>query len=219
MRHITYTDTEFDYFRTILKTPRRSIRGKIVPKKQRTIEFPTKKVSLNESCLIIDKEDNEAKAVKEALIAYGFDKDDIFIEKTGSRAMQTFLSNENIKIVITDLHIAEMNGLEIIKAIRTNHMYAQVNMVILSDKISKQVVEYAAAYKSYVMAKPFSEDRLVQLLDSICKQAKDEELSTDDRPDLTPQEKDIIELKSRIAELEELLAQATSKKDEQSSLS
>jgi hypothetical protein len=83
MRHITYTDTEFDYFRTVLKTPRRSIAGKVIAKKQRILEFPTKKVGLNELCLIVDKEDKEAKLVQESLVKYGFDKDDIFIEKMG----------------------------------------------------------------------------------------------------------------------------------------
>jgi hypothetical protein len=80
----------------------------------------------------------------------------------------------------------------------------------LSEKISKQVVEYAAAYKSYVMAKPFSEERLVQLLNGICVQSNEGEGSSDEKPlSLNGRDnEEVILLKSRIEELEGLLAQA-----------
>jgi len=82
----------------------------------------------------------------------------------GKDALQQF-SRETVDLVITDLNMPEMNGVELTKAIRqdTNHKNVPIVMLTTEDNLEKQQDAKAAGISGWIQ-KPYTNDRLLKVV-------------------------------------------------------
>jgi two-component system, cell cycle sensor histidine kinase and response regulator CckA len=66
---------------------------------------------------------------------------------------------ENLDIVVTDIVMPRMNGVELMEALSVSH--PQVPVVLMSGYASSELLELGIAAPCSIVAKPFSQERLL----------------------------------------------------------
>lgn len=86
----------------------------------------------------------------------------------GVKALEV-MKSKKIDVVITDLNMPNMNGLELIKAIRANPSYASVPILMLTTEgdANKKVEGKNAGATGWIV-KPFQPDKLVEVIKKVC---------------------------------------------------
>ncbi len=75
------------------------------------------------------------------------------------------LPRENVDLVITDINMPDINGLELIRYMRDNSMYRSIPLFIISTEISeKDLAKGLAMGANEYLVKPFDPSRLQSLL-------------------------------------------------------
>ena len=80
------------------------------------------------------------------------------------------LTGQDINLVITDLHMPNMDGIELIRQIRANPIYQFVPILLLtteSQDVKKQ--EAKAAGATGWIVKPFVSDKLLQVVQKVIR--------------------------------------------------
>lgn len=87
-----------------------------------------KRLELNQSIavLVVDDSSTSRRYISELLLRQGFQ---VFSAEHGKAAIKVILSQENISLVITDFHMPEMDGVELVKNLR--HKYGKSDLVII----------------------------------------------------------------------------------------
>jgi two-component system, chemotaxis family, chemotaxis protein CheY len=117
-------------------------------------------------CLIVDDESQMRRTIGNMMSRIGFDN--ILYAENGAVAL-SFLQNSPIDLVICDINMPEMNGLELFKNIRANKKMRDVCFIFVTAEVRRETVTRAAeegggAYilKPFVMAT--LEDRVMDIL-------------------------------------------------------
>jgi two-component system chemotaxis response regulator CheY len=86
----------------------------------------------------------------------------------GVKAVEVIASN-NVDVVITDLNMPNMNGIELIKAIRANPKYVSVPVLMLTTEgdANKKVEGKNAGATGWIV-KPFQPEKLVEVIKRVC---------------------------------------------------
>ncbi len=86
----------------------------------------------------------------------------VFIGRDGKEALAT-MENEQIDLIILDIMMPEVDGLEVCKRIRNNPDTAGTKIIFLSAKIKKEEIQtgYDAGANLYI-TKPFSTRKIVE---------------------------------------------------------
>jgi two-component system chemotaxis response regulator CheY len=86
----------------------------------------------------------------------------------GVKAVDVIKAN-NVDVVITDLNMPNMNGIELIKAIRANPKYSLVPILMLTTEgdANKKVEGKNAGATGWIV-KPFQPEKLVQVIKRVC---------------------------------------------------
>jgi two-component system chemotaxis response regulator CheY len=78
---------------------------------------------------------------------------------------QEFKNNDPIQLLICDIHMPEMSGLELLKWVRARDAFKNLPVIIItSSQEKKEVVEAAKLGVSHFMIKPFGADTLKERL-------------------------------------------------------
>lgn len=105
------------------------------------------------SMLLVDDE-----AAIGIIIQIQFDKDyDITILKNGMDAVKWLLAGNLPDLIILDLNMPEMNGLEFLKEVRKYSYFKKIPMIVLSgeDSSSKRIEAFRSGANDY-LTKPFN---------------------------------------------------------------
>jgi DNA-binding NtrC family response regulator len=100
---------------------------------------------LNPRILIVDDDSSGLEATAEVLEREGYD----LFTATGGRAALEVLDAEDIDVVITDEMMPDMNGIELLKYIHTNHPYTQVILLTAYGSIDSAVEAIQTGAVSY----------------------------------------------------------------------
>ena len=101
--------------------------------------------------LLIEDDPDHAELIMEVLEAENVQKE-IILLKDGLEALNYFQRYENnglysqIKLVILDLNLPKVDGMEILKFLKQNSMYCSIPVVILSTSSDDKTIE--TAYKN-----------------------------------------------------------------------
>lgn len=111
------------------------------------------------SVLIVDDEPNILLSLEFLMKKNGFN---VFIGRDGKEALST-IENEAIDLVILDIMMPEVDGLEVCKRIRKNDDHHHMKVIFLSAKIKKEEIQagYDAGADLYI-TKPFSTRKIVE---------------------------------------------------------
>jgi CheY-like chemotaxis protein len=78
----------------------------------------------------------------------------------GAEALQLLQSrSENVDVVVSDIVMPRMNGVELMEALSVSH--PQVPVVLMSGYAGNQLLELGIAAPCSIVAKPFSQERLL----------------------------------------------------------
>lgn len=120
---------------------------------------------MSKTVLAVDDSKTMREMVSFTLKDAGFN----VLEAEDGRAALTVLEQTLIDVIITDLNMPNMDGIELIKAVRANvkHKFAPILMLTTeSDPTKKQSGREAGATGWIV--KPFSPDKLVEVVRKVC---------------------------------------------------
>ncbi len=106
--------------------------------------------------LVVDDEPNYLIVLSELLREEGFE---VFTAKSGSHGLRVVKGND-IDLVITDMRMPGMDGLELLSAIKEYNRDLPVIMVTAFGEVEKAVVAMRAGAFNY-LTKPFNNDELV----------------------------------------------------------
>jgi two-component system chemotaxis response regulator CheY len=92
---------------------------------------------------------------------------EVFEAANGFEALR-ILPREKVDLVITDINMPDINGLELVSFIRSNPLYKNIPLIIISTEGSSRDREKGLALgaNSYLV-KPFKPEELQQLVDRL----------------------------------------------------
>ena len=115
--------------------------------------------------LTVDDSKTMREMVSFTLKGAGFD---VMEAEDGNHAL-TVLGGQRVDIVITDLNMPNMNGLDLIRSLRSNPQYQGTPILMLtteSDGTKKEEGKTAGATGWIV--KPFQPDKLIAIVNKVC---------------------------------------------------
>lgn len=118
--------------------------------------------------LAVDDSKTMREMVGFTLKSAGYD----VLEAEDGKAALHALSGQKVDAVITDLNMPNMNGFELIRALRANPAYKFTPILMLTtegDDSKKQ--EGRAAGATGWIVKPFSPEKLVEVVKKVCPQS------------------------------------------------
>jgi len=117
--------------------------------------------------LIVDDSITIRRIITNALKTVGFT--DTIEASNGKEALEKLTSGK-IDFIITDWNMPEMNGLDLIKEIRTNSVHSNMPILMITTRGTEHDVVEAlqAKVNSYIM-KPFTPQELKEKIDGILK--------------------------------------------------
>ncbi|MCH4091021.1 response regulator [Acetobacter sp.] len=87
--------------------------------------------------------------------------------KNGKDAME-YLAQNSATLIISDFNMPEMNGLELLRAVRANPRTAKTAFIILTGEASKELVQEAVkAGVNNFLAKPYTVGKLKAVMEAV----------------------------------------------------
>lgn len=87
--------------------------------------------------------------------------------KNGKDALE-YLSQNSVHLIISDFNMPEMNGLELLKAVRANPKTAKTAFIILTGEASKELVQEAVkGGVNNFLAKPYTVGKLKAVMEAV----------------------------------------------------
>lgn len=116
--------------------------------------------------LVVDDTTTSRMLLRDALETIGFRN--IAVAADGEQAMQMMMSATPSHLIISDMNMPKMDGLQLLKAIRTYKPTARVPFVILTGNADKNVlIEGRKLGLNNYLNKPFTTDGLKKALEAI----------------------------------------------------
>lgn len=90
------------------------------------------------------------------------------VAKNGQEALDILVQNSDVDIIVTDINMPVMNGIEMIKHVRQDEKYAQKPIVIMSAHTETHFIESAKdlGVDNYLL-KPFDFIKFIELIVSM----------------------------------------------------
>ncbi len=112
---------------------------------------------MNKVVMVVDDAESIRKFIMFALRAQGCK---VIQAKDGMDALEK-LAHEQVDLIITDLNMPNMNGFDLVKAVRDDQRYQEIPVIILSSLSSEEEQQMgkdlgATAY----LVKPFDQKRI-----------------------------------------------------------
>ncbi|UCC98421.1 MAG: response regulator [Phycisphaerales bacterium] len=114
--------------------------------------------------LIVDDSSLTRKAIRRIVDMIGLDINEVFEAENGVEALK-ILNEAHIQLVLADLNMPEMGGIEMIYHMRGNEATRDIPVVIVSTESSTTVIEglLADGAKDY-LHKPFTPEEFREVL-------------------------------------------------------
>jgi len=130
--------------------------------------FKTKFYWENEKVLIVEDDPVSQDFIKEILSPANLN---IIVKKNGGEALETFENTDDIKLILMDIQLPDMSGLEVTRKIREKNkkipIIAQTAFAMAEDR--EKAIK--AGCNDYV-TKPLNSNRLLNLIDGFLKKEK-----------------------------------------------
>ena len=114
--------------------------------------------------LIVDDSDSIREVVHFTLETEGFD---VLVGEDGQDALK-FLNGDKIDLIITDLHMPNMDGIELIKEVRKIDAYKMIPILFLTtESQTEKKMEAKAAGATGWLIKPFAPVKLIGAVNKV----------------------------------------------------
>ena len=93
----------------------------------------------------------------------------VFVARDGIDAMN-FFDGRSIDLLLTDYHMPNMNGLELIEKIREIEAYKHIPVLVLTTESQRSIIKEAKdSGATGWLLKPFNTDKLIQTLRKVIR--------------------------------------------------
>ena len=118
--------------------------------------------------LIVDDSTTMRRIIGNVVQQLGVAKDNYDEAEDGVAAWKLFQDNNNYDVVLTDWNMPNMNGLELVKTIRSVDKKIPIVMITTEGGKGEVITALKAGVNNYIV-KPFSADVLKEKLDGLVK--------------------------------------------------
>ncbi len=119
--------------------------------------------------LIVDDSTTMRKIIMRGIRQSGFKVDEFLEAGNGKEALQ-MISNGGVDVVLTDINMPEMNGLELLEALRSSGETKDIPVVMITTEGSEMVIEKAKQLGvDGFIRKPFTPEALGSTLSSVVR--------------------------------------------------
>ncbi len=118
--------------------------------------------------LIVDDSSTMRRIIGNVVQQLGVAKDDFDEAEDGVVALKLYKEKNNYDVVLTDWNMPNMNGLELVKAIRALDKKVPIVMITTEGGKGEVITALKAGVNNYIV-KPFSADILKEKLDGLVK--------------------------------------------------
>ncbi|RLB11622.1 MAG: response regulator [Deltaproteobacteria bacterium] len=117
--------------------------------------------------LIVDDSATMRKIIMRGIRQSGFKVDEFFEAGNGKEALEVIESN-NVDIVLTDVNMPEMNGLELLEKLRSSSNTQDLPVIMITTEGAESIVEKAKQLGlNGFIRKPFTPEAIGSTLSSI----------------------------------------------------
>jgi len=117
--------------------------------------------------LIVDDSESIREIVSMTLINEGYE---VLAGVDGVDAMKIVSEHDDIKLVITDLHMPNMDGIELIKRLRASENYSRIPILFLTTETqADKKLEARQAGATGWIIKPFIQKKLAMAVKKVIK--------------------------------------------------
>ena len=119
--------------------------------------------------LIVDDSSTMRKIIMRVLRQAEISVDNILEAGNGVEGMQQLLSNPDIALVLSDVNMPEMNGLDFVKEIRKSHTKEKLPVIMVTTECGQGLLANALeeGANGYV-CKPFTPETIRSALEPYC---------------------------------------------------
>ncbi len=122
---------------------------------------------MGKTVLIVDDSNTMRKIVSRALRQAGIDFSTILEAADGQEALDVLASN-NVDVVLSDINMPNMNGLEFLKAKSENPAIKNIPVVMISTETGADIIDEAKSYGAKgAIKKPFTPDLINETLGAL----------------------------------------------------
>ncbi len=117
--------------------------------------------------LIVDDSRSMRKVIIKTLKLSGFDIGEIYEASNGKEALEVLESNW-VDLILSDIHMPVMNGIEFVKNLRKNEMYKDIPVILITTESNEERLNEAIALgaQGYIR-KPFQPEQIREYLTGI----------------------------------------------------
>jgi two-component system chemotaxis response regulator CheY len=121
--------------------------------------------------LIVDDSATMRALVRKVLKISGLDLGECFEGANGKEALEV-LENNWVDLVLSDLHMPEMDGAALVKALRQNHLWQTIPVVLITTEARQEVLApfFESGIQGYIR-KPFRPEDIKEKLQTILGEA------------------------------------------------
>jgi len=118
--------------------------------------------------LIVDDSATMRKIIMRVLRQADFQSETIVEASNGVEGLQRLVSDPDIQLILSDINMPEMNGIDFVKAVRTKHDKDALPVVMITTEGGEAMVSTAMSCgaNGYV-TKPFTPDSIREALEKI----------------------------------------------------
>ena len=121
---------------------------------------------MQKTILIVDDSKSIRESINFFLNGEGFD---VIMAEDGVDALQK-LSIKKPNIIITDLHMPNMNGIEFITNVRNSDTYKHIPIILLTtETLNEKKIEAKKAGATGWINKPFNKDMLTKVINKVLR--------------------------------------------------
>ncbi len=122
---------------------------------------------MGKTVLIVDDSNTMRKIVSRSLRQAGIDFSTILEAGDGQEALDVLASNK-VDVVLSDINMPNMNGLEFLKAKSENPAIAGIPVVMISTETGADIIDEAKSYGAKgAIKKPFTPDLINETLGAL----------------------------------------------------
>jgi two-component system chemotaxis response regulator CheY len=130
--------------------------------------------------LIVDDSSSMRAVIKKIIKVSRFDVGEYWEAADGEKAMEV-LGNNWVDLVLTDINMPNMNGLELITEMKKDHLLSSIPIVVITTEGSeKRVQESMKMGASGYIKKPFQPEEVMMTLTGIMGEVEDGERDLDE---------------------------------------
>ena len=117
--------------------------------------------------LIVDDSSTMRKIVHRSLRQSGIELDGVLEASNGKEALDV-LKSEEVDIILTDINMPEMNGLELIKAVKMSNETSQIPIIVISTEGADDIVKEAQSLGAAgFIRKPFTPENIKERFEEV----------------------------------------------------